>query len=566
MKGKQAIRLLGMIIIVLVSLVLVAPVVAQVERSIELGPDSGKIGDKVTITGTGFNKSTETTDKYAAVIFSSQEATTLDDIDSDVKAYELVREGVWLNEDGDFRVTFTVPDELSDGKVKEDVAGGTYYVYVCHYQTISPVILAPRIRAVATFTVVEGEISITPQKGTVGTLVEITGADFPKRADLTFRYDDYVVPVDSGNKKTSSLGGFISVIEVPESTAGPHTVGVIASGTEVSTTFTVKPEITLSAASGEANTRVTLRGTGFSGRTDIDIWFHNTQVAVATTNAAGNFSLSFKVPDFDAGLYTVDAEGANNMAKAKFSIVSPSAPPAPSPVPVISISKAVISISATGGHVGQAMVASGASFKAGGVIAIKYDGQTVTTTNADSNGLFAASFIIPSSKYGEHTITADDGTNTVETKFTVESMPPPIPTLLSPEPGDKLQAPITFYWTGVTDDSQPVTYDLQIANGKIFTGDSIIIEKKGLTKTEYTITRADQLKLVRTKAPYYWRVKAVDGASNEGDWASQDMFYVPPAFPGWAWFAIIACGLIIIFALGYLLWRTNLFGKGGALA
>ncbi|MBC8274399.1 MAG: hypothetical protein H8E40_05445 [Chloroflexi bacterium] len=59
-----------------------------------------------------------------------------------------------------------------------------------------------------------------------------------------------------------------------------------------------------------------------------------------------------------------------------------------------------------------------------------------------------------------------------------------------PEPGDKLQAPITFYWTGDTDDSWPVAYDLQIATDKEFSRDSIIIEKEDLAKTEYTIIRA----------------------------------------------------------------------------
>jgi len=553
MKGKKAIRFICMISLVVMSLTLALPVSAQVVRSIELEPDSGKIGDKVTVTGTGFNKSTETTDKYAAIFFSSQEATTLEDIDIDVVTYEMVKEGVWLNGDGDFRATFTVPDELNDGKVDVDVTSGTYYVYVCHYQSSAPVTLAPRIRAVATFSVMKGEISISPKKGTVGTLIEITGTDFPKSTGLTFRYDDYAVPVDSGNKKTSSLGSFISIIKVPDSTAGPHTVGAIASNTQVSTTFTVNPEIILSSTSGEADKRVTVTGTGFSSKSNIDIWFHNVQVAVATTNTAGKFSISFKVPSLNAGLYTIDAEGLNNIAKAKFTVVVPPAQPAPLPAPSPTAPKAIVSTSATGGPVGQTMVASGASFKAGSIVAIKYDGQTITTTSADSNGLFAASFVIPASKYGEHIITADDGTNAVEVKFTVEAIPPPIPTLLSPEPGDKLQAPIAFYWTGVTDNSQPVTYELQIATNKEFPRDSIIIEERELAKTEYTITQADQSKLVRAKTPYYWRVRAIDAASNEGNWASQGMFYVASAFPAWALYTLVAIGILLVIGLGYLI-------------
>lgn len=446
MRGKIVTRFIGIITVALILLTLAAvPVLAQTERSVTLEPESGRIGDKIRITGTGFNKSTETVNKYAAIFFSSQEATTLDDIDSDVTTYERVNEGVWLNEDGDFKVTFTVPDELNDGKVDVDVTGGTYYVYVCHYQSITPAIIAPRIRAVTSFTVTKGEIVLLPKKGTVGTPIEVTGADFTKRADLTFKYDTYVVPVESGNKKTSNLGSFISTIQVPESTAGPHTVTAMTGGTQVSATFSVKPEIIISPTSGEGGTRVAIAGTGFGSRTAVEIWFHNTQMAIATTNAAGSFTLSFKVPSLNAGRYDVAAEGENNVAKVEFTIaVPPTVTPTPSPAPAPPASQAIISISVKEGYVGQGLASSGAGFKAGGLIVIEYDGQTVATTKADSNGLFAASFVIPVSKHGQHTIKAGDGTNAVEVKFTVEATPPPMPTLLSPQPGDKLQAPITF--------------------------------------------------------------------------------------------------------------------------
>ena len=69
---------------------------AQETRSIELWPLKGKIGETINVIGQGFNKSTESTDKYAAILFSSQEATTSDDIGDQVEAYKLVAEGVLL--------------------------------------------------------------------------------------------------------------------------------------------------------------------------------------------------------------------------------------------------------------------------------------------------------------------------------------------------------------------------------------------------------------------------------------------------------------------------------------
>ncbi|GAH69146.1 unnamed protein product, partial [marine sediment metagenome] len=131
MKYKKILRIFG-IAIILSLLVVAVPVAAQT-RFIDLDPEEGKIGDEITIVGEGFNASTDTTDKYANIYFSSQEASTVHDIDDDVTRYNLLREGVWLDEEGEFETTFTVPDELDDGDDEVDVEAGTYYVYVTHY-------------------------------------------------------------------------------------------------------------------------------------------------------------------------------------------------------------------------------------------------------------------------------------------------------------------------------------------------------------------------------------------------------------------------------------------------
>lgn len=533
-------------------LMLGAPSSAQtVTRGIVLEPDSGRLGDKITVTGTGFNKSTSDNDKFAAIYFSSQEATTLDDIGSDVNIYERVKEGVWLDEKGNFRATFTVPSMLDDGKVKAEVTSGAYYVYVCHYLTATTI--APRIRAVATFTVIQGEITLSPKRGTVGTLVEVSGTDFPKRTDLTFKYDGNTVPMESGNKRTSSAGGFVSIIRVPDSVAGTHNVTAIAASTALSSTFTVKPEVVISPTSGQANTSATVKGTGFGSGAKVSIWFHTAEVAIATADELGSFSKSFIVPEFGIGQYTVDAEGENNVAKTRFTITATSLPTVPLPAPVVPSLPPVISLDSNSGHIGQAVVVSGTAFNAGGLIAINYDGKVVTTATADNEGFFTVSFSVPQSNSGEHLITVEDGTSTREAEFTVESIPPPAPKLVLPGMESKSKAPITFYRAGVIDDSLPITYDLQVASSAKFSGDSLIIEKKGLAKNEYTITKSEYEKLIGSTSPYYWRVRAIDGAANEGHWTGHGVFSIAAGLPSWALYTIMAVGGVFLFAFGYLL-------------
>lgn len=118
--------------------------------------------------------------------------------------------------------------------------------------------------------------------------------------------------------------------------------------------------------------------------------------------------------------------------------------------------------------------------------------------------------------------------NTTATK-SMDSTPPSPPALLQPEMGAKAKAEAHFDWTEVTDPSG-VTYTLQIANGEeVFNSEaaeSYELEKTGLTLSEYTLAKSEKLQPVSKKRPLYWRVKAVDGASNESEWSNVGSFYV----------------------------------------
>jgi hypothetical protein len=548
MKNIKLLRILFVFIFLSLLSVALPASPAQAVRGITLSPTVGKVGDRITITGTDFNKSTADIDKYAAVYFSSDEASTIDDIDDEVTHYEIVEEVVWLDEEGDFEATFRVPDILDDGSDEEDVTNGTYYVYVCHYLGTK---IQNRIRAVATFTVTMGQISLSPLRGEVGTLLEITGTDFADNEPLTIEYDGYSVPIYSGNKHTSSRGDLTSVILIPDSVAGSHTVTAIVSGDEAEATFTVEPDILINPTSGEIGTTVIISGTGFGKMKAVTIWFHNTAVATVTTNILGSFYTNFNVPDIQAGRYNVDAEEGANIDKTRFTITEPPSPPPQPPPPEPSPS---ISISSTTGNIGQGLVMGGSGFKADATVTIKYDNELLTATTADSNGVFAAAFTVPVSNHGNHTITASDGTNTSELIFAVESIPPTAPILLIPEMEAEVKSPIYFDWWDVTDPSAPVTYTIQVATSPDFSATSTVLEKKGLTKTEYSVTETEGLRLGAAKTPYYWRARAIDGASNEGNWANPGVFYVAPSgIPTWAIIIIVILGVIFLLALGYFI-------------
>jgi hypothetical protein len=138
----------------------------------------------------------------------------------------------------------------------------------------------------------------------------------------------------------------------------------------------------------------------------------------------------------------------------------------------------------------------------------------------------------------------------------MESQPPPMPKPLLPEAVSTVSAETYFQWEGVDDISQPVTYTLQVASDSDFT--NIVLEKQGLTTLEYTLTGEEQLAETEKNAPYYWRVKAIDGASNESAWTYTISFYVGVswALPVWVWYILGGLGVVVAGMLG-LWWRRR---------
>ncbi len=549
-------RVLSVALFLLVLAVNAPAALAQVTRFVEVDPAKGRIGDSVTVHGEGFNRSTDEVDRYAAIFFSSQEATTDEDIDKQVTAYKLVGEGVWLNELGAFETQIVIPEELDDGEDVEEVVAGTYYVYVCHYYV--PNILTPRIRAVTQLTVTVGEIKLSTDAGPVNTLVEISGSNFSANTSFSVFYDGVEIDVEAGGATADSEGEFVSAVRVPESIAGPHTIAVRVPRGEVSAGFTVQPEMSLNVTAGEAGDTVIASGTGFGRTSDVSIFFDGQSIAAVTTSFNGSFFTDLTVPQLPAGVYVLTAQDeAGNRATFRFTVVVPPPPTTTPPVPA----PPAISISPAAGAVGAEVTISGAGFAVGEAVTITYDGVEVAEAVADTGGRFTTGFRVPASRSGAHTITVSNGAVGVLT-FTVESEAPPAPGLSFPQEGQTLAPPLSFDWEDADDESVPVTYDLQIATDGGFSAGAVVLEKRNLNSSRYTLTEAEASGLAGREASYYWRVRAIDGASNQGEWTAARQFRLAvPGLPEWAIYVIAAASGALLGLLGVWLWLRSRSGK-----
>ena len=497
-------------------------------ENIDISPREGEIGDKIEIDGRGF----ETDLEYYRIYFSSDEANDGDDIDTEVTAYE--SSGIKsINPDGRFNTTFTIPRELTDGEDSEDVHGGIYYFYVTYHHDTT-------ILDSSRFTVIGGKIEIYPEEGQVGTRVEVSGEKFGISQKITTKYDDNSIAIVSGDSKTNEEGEFTCTIIIPESTLDTHTITVTdEAGNEPEAEFSVKPKITIDPTSGAVGETIKVNGTGFKSRDYLTITFDDSIISTTppspNTKGNGSFTCSFMVPSNVVwGTSKIRAsDDFNNWAEAELAILT-------------SVSLNPATSQASPGYVGMELTINGTGFTNETLITISYDESNVATVTTDNKGKFSTAFPTPPGAAGNHIITVTYGTNTMTRTFTMESEAPPIPVPLIPEVATTADVETYFDWGDVADPSG-ITYTLQIGTDANLT--TIVLQKEGLTQSEYTLTKAEMLEASGMHAPYYWRIRAIDNASNEGKWTIPMLFYTGNAQeikPDWTLYLWIGLGALLL--------------------
>ena len=350
-------------------------------------------------------------------------------------------------------------------------------------------------------------ISINPTNGAVGTKVTVTGNGFLSVTDnpITIAFNGMTVATNPEKVTVGVNGSFGVTFVIPSGTGSAGTVNVSDRFSTLSTPFNSAANITLNPLSGHVGTEITATGIGFKSAAVIKISYDNTEVGTTAADTDGKFTTTFSALPSATGNHQITITDKVSTLQAVFSV-------APQ-----------LTTNLSSGSVGQEISASGTGFNASSNITVKYDNNQVATTATDENGTFSVTFPIPASEGGNHRFTFTDGVNKLTSDFVMDSTAPPAPTLLSPVSSSKASATPTLKWQDVTDPSG-ISYSLQIAEDATF--NILELQKDGLKPSEYTITSQEVLGVVSKYTPYYWRVKAIDGANNQSDWSTPFTFYV----------------------------------------
>jgi hypothetical protein len=483
--------------------------------SVKTNVKEGYVGSSLSISGSGFNAN----ETNIEVIYGG--TTVASNIASDGK--------------GNWQITLAIPP--TRGGVVTIDAGSS----------ITPITEVDN----RSFTVLS-KIDINPIAGGVGTLVMVNGTGFgTSETGITIAFDELKVKTGIA---ADSKGNWQSSFYVPTSAKGRHRInssGDITADAAVSgITFSVSPALKLELASGQLGDVIRVgddfwaSGIGFEeNESGIQVTFDGVMLASSiTADAKGSWAVQLKVPLTGRGKHIIDAAGnttrAGDVADATL-IVSPQ-----------------MEINPTTGGIGSDVVVKGTGFSANQPLIVTYDGiHVVSNQVVDGKGSFQVTFKVPKGKAGDHLVTVTDAMGTVDSAiFETETSPPPVPMPISPVAGSKFgiigKAVIAFNWNAVNDPSG-VSYVLEISGTPDFTG--TMLRKENLDEPSYMLSEEEAL----PDGSYYWRVKAIDGAGNESNWTTGNLFTVG----GQAWIFGVIFGALVILAL--IIWRVLVLRKRG---
>jgi hypothetical protein len=467
-----------------------------------LSANTAAVGGSITVSGTGFAASSALSFYLDSTAISSSAST---------------------DTAGNFsNVTVTIPS----------IAGGTHNFKVQDASGNS-VTKSLAITAAMTF---------SPATGPVDTTVGITGKGFLASTPMTFTFDG--ATISSLLSLSSGADGSINTsFKIPASSSGNHVVAVSDGTTTLNATFAISSTSAINVTSGPVGTSVTASGSGFKYKGNITVTYNNAQIGTATAGTNGSFTTTFAIPSSSTGPHSLVISDQTNTQTYTFTMTPTTNPMSP-----------------TTGYIGTSITISGTGYGASKAIIVTYDASPVTLTTpgtTDANGTFSVSFKAPVSKGGNHPVTVSDGTTTGTFTFAMDSTPPPVPALSFPLASTKLAKIPTLSWTAVTDPNG-VTYNLQISKDVSF--NTLILQKTGLTTTSYTLNTQNPqevLKSASKSAPYYWRVQAIDGASNTSAWTTPQTFLVGLALGDYAGYIILGVIAIMLGALGFVLGRLT---------
>jgi hypothetical protein len=477
---------------------------------VEIDPEEGPVGTKVTFSGTGFAASQDIRVSFLGEPTAGKANTA-----------------------GSWNLTYTIPATPASGYTfdVEFKEGTTWYDLVGKHFEVTPEITAP-------------------DSGRVGQTIQVSGTGFGSdetNIKVIFRKQGTTADVVAKEGITADdEGSWEADVVVPSVQGGGYVIDasgpLTKAGDVPEVSFTLGAGILVEPNSAHVGDTITVSGGGFAaGETDIRITLDGQTVATGVTAGTnGNWESSFTLPASAYGSHTISASGGvtKDASTATFSTQAK-----------------IDNFSPTQGAPGDSVSLTGSGFSSNQRLNVTVGGVAVPEENMQtlSNGNAVISFRVPKgSVEGRQTLAVSDaGGATAQDYFTVTEKILPTPQPVSPQKGTTLRSgEVGFRWgAAVTGGSNNVTYTLQVSDTDSLT--TYVWSKADIGTSSYTLPEEEAL----LKGTYYWWVKAVDEYGNESPWSDSSAFSVSP-IPTWVWVVI---GIVIFLVLMVVAYRETRF-------
>ncbi|MFH1652109.1 MAG: hypothetical protein ABID87_08445 [Chloroflexota bacterium] len=396
--------------------------------------------------------------------------------------------------------------------------------------------------------------------GAPGDIVTVSGAGFGYRRDVNIFFND----IETAYAKSNEFGNFSVTFNVPEITSGSYEIRAIDrdDNTEI-LKFTVTAGASISTDTGAVGTPLLVKGIGFKAKETVIIKYGEIEVATATTDGNGAFSSTFPIPASQSGGHQITITDGTTTRVFTFGVES-APPPIPSPLlpPNAGRSKAKAHLDwadvtdASMPVTYRLQIAADVNFAK-----TVLDRESVRESQYSLNDAEKLVAVKHDTPYYWRVKAVDAAGNagawSPPSSFYVAA--PTVPALLQPATGSKADAETLFDWEDASSLSPPVGYQLEAATDANF--QNILLDKEGLSASEYRVTPSEKLPAVKKEAPYYWRVKTIDSEGNESEWSAPQSFYVGFAFtvPPWALYTLIGAVVLIIGLFAFWIGRRTAY-------
>ena len=238
-----------------------------------------------------------------------------------------------------------------------------------------------------TFLVTPTSIAVSPTNGPIGTVVTVTGSNFVSNSKITINFNGNSMTTNPFNITSSPTGSFSATFNTSSDSAGIKQVSATDGFNSPSANFTVTPSITLNPTNGPIGSSVNVVGYGFAAFQPVGITFAGSTAttipASVTTDNMGFLNASFIVQmgQTAGGKAVAATDALSNTATATFTVTQS------------------ISLSPIIGNIGSTVTVSGLGFAPNSLLTAKFAGSTVAlsgTLRTDASGSFTgANFTVP---------------------------------------------------------------------------------------------------------------------------------------------------------------------------